>query len=282
MAEVVEELFGGVEGEAVHGARNVNDEEVVAGWNVLGGDAGGRLDGELEKVLVVTFVEKETAGDGLVGETVVDEEVAIVTEVVARALPRKFSALFGSEFDVDGMAGGLDGLKGEASAESEVEAEGGWGGCVFAQEGVGDGLVGVGSFIAAITWSKGGGKDELIDAVFGLEEFGVVQLDSDFVAGENARYRHLKEVGSVLFEKSGGLALALGFFEGLFGFFFFLNLGGDGAVADGHGHAVDGGASGSREEVGGIERLSAFVGEGLSEGDLSKRASDGDLSVGRL
>ena len=122
----------------------------------------------------------------------------------------------------------------------------------------------------------------MVDVVFGLEEFGVVQLDRDFVPGEDTRHRHLKEVGAVLLEEGGGLAFVLSLLEGFLGLLFFLNLGGDGAVADGHGHAVDGSSGRGGEEVSGIKCLPAFVSEGLGEGDLGEGAGDGDLSVGRL
>ena len=116
MTEVVEELFGGVEREAIHGAGNVDDEEIVAGWNVLRSDAGGRLKGELQEVLVASFVKKKAGGDGLVSEAIIDEDVAVVAGVVAGALPRKGGAFLGGKVDVNGVAGGLDGLKGRPAS----------------------------------------------------------------------------------------------------------------------------------------------------------------------
>lgn len=64
------------------------------------------------------------------------------------------------------------------------------------------------------------------------------------------------------------------------GFFFFLNFGDDGAVADGHGHAVDGCFGAGGKEVGGVDRFVTVVGVCLGEFDLGDRAGDGDFGVG--
>lgn len=73
--------------------------------------------------------------------------------------------------------------------------------------------------------------------------------------------------------------MLFGFFESLAGFLFFLNFGDDGAVADSHGHAVDGCFGAGGEEIGGVDRFVPVVGVSLGEFNLGDRAGDGDLGV---
>ena len=106
-----------------------------------------------------------------------------------------------------------------------------------------------------------------------------MELNFDLVPRQNSCDRHLKEVRAMLFEQSGRLALALSLLKSLLGFFFFLNLGCDSALSKSHRHAMNGSSGGGWKEVGGVERLAAFVRESLCECDLSKRPSDGHFGM---
>ena len=125
-----------------------------------------------------------------------------------------------------------------------------------------------------------GGIDKFIEALARREQFGVLHLDFDLVARQQVGDVHLKHIGALLLQQGGAAAFHFGLLVVGARLLPLFNLGDDGALADGHLHAVDGGAGRRGEDVDGFQRFLAVVLIDLGDLDVGDHPSDVDLGAG--
>ncbi len=127
-----------------------------------------------------------------------------------------------------------------------------------------------------------GGVDELVDAARRERAAPCSAAPPDEVAGQDVGDVHLEDVGPLLLEERRGLALLLGLLVGALRLLAFGDLRLDHPLADGHAHAVDGGAGGGREDVDRLDRHLARVGVGLRHRHVGDHTGDLDARLGGL
>ena len=133
-----------------------------------------------------------------------------------------------------------------------------------------------------VAGSHDGGIDKAVLPLLGHKELGVAEFHLDGVAHHDVGDIHSEYVGATLLQQGGAFALLLGLFVVGAGFLLFLNLGPDGAVADGHLHGVDGGPGGHGEGVDGFEGVAARVDVDLPDGDIGYGAGNDGTGRGLL
>ena len=75
--DVLHQGLGGLQGEAVHGAGDVHDEDVFPGQDRLRLDLGRRLHHQQEKVFILAGIEQEPAVDLVAGQGVAQDKILI-------------------------------------------------------------------------------------------------------------------------------------------------------------------------------------------------------------
>lgn len=126
------------------------------------------------------------------------------------------------------------------------------------------------------------GINEFVNSRGGGQKLGVLQFHLHHVPRHDIGHVHLEHVGPLLLQKGGALPGLFGLLVGLTGLIAFLDIRHDGALADGHFHAVNGGLGGGGEDVNGFEGLGTLVFVNLGHMDVGDDPGDVDLGGGGL
>ena len=120
---------------------------------------------------------------------------------------------------------------------------------------------------------------ELVGAVGGHKQFGVLQLDSDRVAGKDIGDVHREHVGTAFFQERGALPFALGALELVLRLLALPDSGHDPDITDGHRHAVDRSPCRCRKDVAGMERPLSAILVHLSNGHVRNHSGNRDVDT---
>mmetsp|Transcript_73478 Transcript_73478/g.215531 ORF Transcript_73478/g.215531 Transcript_73478/m.215531 type:complete len:591 (+) Transcript_73478:358-2130(+) len=241
--ELPHQAFGEINRVACHGARRVQNEEVLPLRDLLGVQQLplGRLDGQGEVLLRAVSADEELGADGPLGEPEAHDHVRVRPRERGPGGPRGVGHRHRQR--------GLDAQARRLQREAHVGAE---------VRGV---RAGRPALPVARAHDRREGEGE--DAVDGRQGLDVLHGDLHGVARQDVGELHGEDVGPLLVEQAGGLP---GVSRGLElgpGLAARADLAGHRAVVDGHRHGADGSASGQREDVARLEAVLTVVLVGL-------------------
>ncbi len=308
--QLAQQQLGRLQRIAVHRARDVDHEDVVARIDLRRRDGLRRLDQREEEVLgarrIRRAVQHQPGGGALARQAVLEDEVAVVARLVvaecqlhraaAEALrlhPVRHRMHVGDRqrrVDVHVQ------LEAGARGHAGHEVRGGRQRAVVGRHGrraagrralpgpalpSGDGHRGCPRG-RHITRADDRRKHEAVGAGVGCDEFGVAQLDPHVVTGQDVGHVHREHVGPLLLEQRGGLALAPGAFVFEPCALFLADLRDDLPLAHAHRHRVHRRAGRAREDVTRLDRALAFVAVALRQRDIGDHAGDAHVDAGAL
>src|SRR6266567_2620420 len=123
------------------------------------------------------------------------------------------------------------------------------------------------------------GKHEFVRAIFVLQGLDIADRNLDLFAGKNVGDRLRENVWSFLIQKARSLATGLrSFIDGL-RFFASQNLSAHGAIADEHGHVIDGGVLWQRKCVNRFDFFLEWVFEFLRDDGARQESADLRLHI---
>jgi hypothetical protein len=136
------------------------------------------------------------------------------------------------------------------------------------------------SFAGDVSGADDHGKYKLVGTVFVFEGLQVSDGDGDLLARQDVGHGLGEDVGALLVEQGGDVSGLPGFVVDGARFFALADDSAHGAVADLHGHVVNGGVFGQRECIDRFDRLRSRVLEGLSDGDAGEESADAAAHFG--
>ena len=274
--EFMEKRLRQADREAVHRARDIDEENVVAGRDVALADRCRRLDLEQEEIFVLPFMQQQAGSDFLIRQPVAHDEIPVRR---GGGESQGGAALVEvGDLRIVLLAG--EGAQRQRGGDLQVHREARWGFPGIPEMGVCGECLRLA--LAGVARPDGGGQDEFVGAVHGLDELAVAQGQRDHIAGHDAGDFHLEEVGALLAQQAGGLVLRFGFLELPFCLCLLPDLGRQHPLADGHRHPVHRRPRGGGEKVGRVDGSLAVVRVGLGQGDLRDGSGDRDLRVAIL
>ena len=283
--EVAQQHLGGVQRIAVHRARDVDHEDVVARVDLARRHRLRRLDHREEEVLIALAfpaVEHQARLDAVTGQAVVQDEVAVVRRLVG-GFERNRGMRAAEAIDHHLVRRRGDLLHHERRVERHPQGEGRVRRDTLLQVRTADGPAVVGrSCRAVVARAHHRREDERVLRVGRAQQLGVAQLHRHVVAGQDVGHVHLEDVGPALLEQRTRLALALGGLVLDARRFLFLDAGGEHPLAERHLHRVDGRLRRAREHIPRLDRPLAFVPVVLRHRDVGDHAGDLHVDRGRL
>ena len=296
--QVAQQRLGGVQRKAVHRARHVDDEHVLARHHVGAGDPRRRLRHQQEEVLVVrpgAALHQHAGADCRAGQPVVDDDVAVgVGTVRVQRDPRLVRADPG---DSQRMGGRTDTGDRQRCDHARLQSKGVLRRHARAGERLGDpGLalvalgrccgtaLAAGAAISAAVVARADDrrKHEAVGALGRHDRLGVAKVDRDLVARHHVGDRHREHVGPLLFEQRRALALAPGLREFGARLLLLADLRIDDPVTDAQPQCIDRGPRRSRKHIARLDRRLALVAVHLRDDDIGDHAADGHVGPGAL
>ncbi len=273
----------------LHRARGVENQKHLARL-ALATDRFGCRRQHHQRVVIFAHLLGEH-GDliaGLARQLPVEDEVAIHNHRIFQQLNAVAAAV---KVAADGVAGAAHLVQGKAAVQRDLDV--GLMGWAVAPEagdnrafragraGVRFALLPVDRLRAGVVARRHGQRQaQAVASCIRLQQFGVAEDDADGFTCADIGDRGAEQVGTLLFDQAGLLAVVTGLLIGLAGLLALLNLAVDPALTDFQGHGMNGGALAGRQHVATLGKGATGVAEGLANLYFGDRAADLYLHVG--
>ena len=296
--QIAQQRLGGVQRKAVHRARHVDDEHVLARHHVGAGHPRRRLRHQQEEVLVVrpgAALHQHAGADCRAGEPVVDDDIAV--GMCAAGVQHEPRLIRSDARHGDRMRGRADAGNRQRRDHARLQRKGVFRRHAGAGERLGDPRVALvalgrcrgrplaaGTAVSAAVVARPDDrrKHESVGALGRHEGLGIAQVDRNLVARHHVGDRHREYVGPLLFEQRRALALALGLREFGARLLLLADLRIDDPVADTQPQCVDRGARRGWEHIARLDRRLALVAVHLRDHNIGDDAADGHVGAGAL
>ncbi|OPY81305.1 MAG: hypothetical protein A4E64_00028 [Syntrophorhabdus sp. PtaU1.Bin058] len=80
--KVLDERFGRIKGESVHGTGDIEDKDIFPGQYLRRFNTFGRLHHKEEEIFLLAFIEHEAAFDPLAGKPIPEDKIPVAAEVI--------------------------------------------------------------------------------------------------------------------------------------------------------------------------------------------------------